>query len=90
MADEFLKQRVADVLRKAYFGDPQDLVDVSDGYDDGLHVLIVSRKFDGKRIKEKNDLIWGIFSQSLSPDEWGRITLSIGVSPEDIKASSIM
>ncbi|WP_435020960.1 hypothetical protein TA3x_002113 [Tundrisphaera sp. TA3] len=84
-ADECLKQRIVDVLKQHYFRDPADLVDVSDGYDDNVHVVIVSRKFDGKRIKEKNDLIWDILSGHLPPDDWGHVTLSIGVSPEDLK-----
>lgn len=37
-------------------------------------------------MKEKNDLIWSILFQNLQPEEWGRISLSIGASPEQIKA----
>lgn len=88
MADMQLKQRVRDVLRKAYFNDADDLVDVSDGPDgDSIHVVIVSRKFDGKRMKEKNDLIWSVLSQNLRPEEWGKVSLSVGASPEEIKAT---
>ena len=38
MADAQLKQKVRDVLRGAYFKDPDDLVDVSDGPGDSVHV----------------------------------------------------
>lgn len=87
MTDEPLKQKIRAVLKGGYFQDADDLVDVSDGPDDSIHVVIVSRKFDGRRMKEKHDLIWSELSQKLAPDEWGRVSLSIGVSPEEIKAT---
>ena len=87
MAESQLKNKIRDVLRGAYFKDQDDLVDVSDGPDDSVHVVIVSRKFDGRRMKEKNDLIWSVLSQNLSPDEWGKVSLSVGASPEEIKAT---
>ena len=87
MADDVLKQKVHDVLKGVYFSAPDDLVDVSDGPDDSIHVVIVSRKFDGRRMKEKNDLIWSILAKNLLPEEWGQITLSIGTSPEELKAT---
>jgi stress-induced morphogen len=87
MADSQLKQKIRDVLRKARFKDEDDLVDVSDGSDDNIHVVIVSRKFDGRRMKEKNDLIWSVLVGNLQPEEWGKVSLSVGTSPEEIKAS---
>jgi len=87
MADIQLKQKIHDELKNAYFTDPDDLVDVSDGPDDSIHVVIVSRKFDGRRIKEKNDLIWSVLTQQLTAEEWGLISLSVGASPEEIKAT---
>jgi len=87
MADEYIKQKIHDVLKNGYFKDPEDLVDVSDGSGDSIHVVIVSRKFDGYRMKEKHDLIWKELTRYLAPDEWGKVSLSIGVSPEEIKAT---
>jgi acid stress-induced BolA-like protein IbaG/YrbA len=87
MADERLKKKIWEVLKQGYFKDPEDLVDVSDGPDDNIHVVIVSRKFDGRRMKEKNDLIWSDLIQNLAPEEWGKVSLSIGASPEEIKAT---
>ena len=87
MADVQLKQKIHDSLKGAYFKDPDDLVDVSDGPDDSVHLVIVSRKFDGRRMKEKNDLIWSILVQKLGPEEWGKVSLSVGASPEEIKAT---
>ena len=87
MADERLKKKIWEVLKQGYFKDPEDLFDVSDGPDDNIHVVIVSRKFDGRRMKEKNDLIWSDLIQNLAPEEWGKVSLSIGASPEEIKAT---
>jgi hypothetical protein len=87
MADCQLKQKVRDVLKTGYFKDPEDLVDVSDGPDDSIHIVIVGRKFDGHRMKEKNDLIWSQLVQKLQPEEWGKVSLSVGTSPEEIKAT---
>lgn len=86
MADDQLKAKIRDVLKNGYFSDVDDLVDVSDGFNGDVDVVIVSRKFDGRRMKEKNDLIWSELTQHLSPDEWGKISLSIGASPEELKA----
>ena len=87
MSTEELKEKIRRVLKEGYFSDPDDLVDVSDGVDGNVHVVVVSRKFDGKRISEKNDLIWSELVSKLTPDEWGKISLSVGASPEEIKAT---
>ena len=86
MVDDSLKQKIRDALKQGYFRDESDFVDVSDGYDDNIHVVVVSRKFEGKRLKEKQDLIWSELVKNLSKDEWGRVSLSVGVSPEEIKS----
>ncbi len=87
MADVQLKKKVYEVLKRGYFNGPDDAVDVSDGPEDSIHLVIVSRKFDGKRLKEKNDLIWSQLMQHLATGEWGKVSLSIAASPEEIKAT---
>jgi hypothetical protein len=87
MADLQFKQKIRDALKANYFKDADDLVDVSDGPDDSVHLVIVSRKFDGRRMKEKNDLIWGVLTKNLRPEEWGKVSLSVGASPEEIKST---
>jgi stress-induced morphogen len=87
MADVHLKEKISRVLKDGYFKDPNDLVDVSDGPEDSIHLVIVSRKFDGRRMKEKNDLVWSLLVRDLTPEEWGKISLSVGASPEEIKAT---
>lgn len=90
MADAALKQKIRHALKSGYFSDENDLVDVSDGADgtegENVHVVVVSRKFDDQRSAEKEDRIWSILMQSLKPEEWQKVTLSIGVSPEELKA----
>jgi stress-induced morphogen len=87
MAESMVKEKIHNVLKTAYFKDAEDLVDVSDGPDDSIHVVIVSRKFDGRRMREKNDLIWSLLVKGLTPEEWGKVSLSVGTSPEEIKAT---
>jgi hypothetical protein len=87
MSDSRLKRKIRDALKAGQFKGAEDLVDVSDGPGDSIHVVIVSRKFDGLRMKEKNDLIWSIIGKSLLPEEWGKVSLLVGTSPEEIKAS---
>jgi hypothetical protein len=87
MADDRLKQKIREVLKTGYFKHPDDLVDVSDGPDDAIHLVIVSRLFDGRRMKEKNDLIWSELVKGLTPEEWGKVSLTVGASPEEIKAT---
>jgi len=75
------------VLRKGYFSDQDDAVDISDGLEDSIHLVIFSRKFNNRSMKEKHDVIWSELMQKLNADEWGKISLSIGASPEEIKAT---
>ena len=85
MASKKLKQKIYDSLKSGYFSETTDLVDVSDGFDDLVHVVIVSRKFDGKLARERHDLIWAELTKQLSNEEWAHVSLSIGASPEEIK-----
>jgi hypothetical protein len=87
MANERLKQKVYNALKQGYFSDPDDAVDVSDGPEDSIHLVIFSRKFNKRSMKEKHDLIWSELMQKLTTEEWGKISLSIGASPEEIKAT---
>ncbi|ETW95748.1 MAG: hypothetical protein ETSY1_29360 [Candidatus Entotheonella factor] len=87
MTDEHVKKKVYNALKKGYFSDPDDAVDISDGPEDSIHLVIFSRKFNGRSMKEKHDLIWSELKQKLDVDTWGKVSLSIGASPEEIKAT---
>jgi hypothetical protein len=65
---------------------PKDTVDVSDGYQDNIHVLVVSRRFDGMDERAKQDLLWGIIDTTdLTSDEKALVSLVLPLSPAEIK-----
>lgn len=45
MTNEQLKKKVHDVLKNGYFSDSDDAVDVSNGPEDSLHLIIVCDSF---------------------------------------------
>ena len=82
-----LKKKIRDILKKAYFKDVNDLIDVSDGPVNGnVHVVIVSHKLEYMDPEEKHALIWRILQERLAPEEWGHISRIAVTSPEEIKA----
>ena len=84
MSDAQLKAKIATILREGCFNHQDDAVYVLDGPDGNLHVVVVSPQFQGRRLAEKRDLILGDLISGLEEDEWGRVTLSVGVTPEEI------
>ena len=85
MACEILKQKIHDTLRGGYFSDAKDFVDVSDGSADHVHIVIVSRKFNGHTMGGRSDIIWDELVKHLSQEEWGHVFLSIGATPEEVR-----
>ena len=83
LARENLKQRIQSVLRNEAFRDSDDVVTVSDGPDGDLYLRIVSRKFRGRRLTNKNDLVWSQLLRHLEPDQWGRISVTQALAPEE-------
>lgn len=78
-----VKRTLEDSFRREF---PRDTVDISDGYGDNIHVLVVSRRFDPLDEKSKQDLLWSIIDKSpLSEQERGLISLVLPVSPAEIK-----
>jgi acid stress-induced BolA-like protein IbaG/YrbA len=77
-------KRILEKALKAVF--PDDTVDVSDGYQDNIHILVVSRRFDGRTEAEKQDMIWTPIKKSeLTEEEQFLISLALPLSPADIK-----
>jgi hypothetical protein len=65
---------------------PADTVDISDGYDGNLHVLVVSRAFDRMSEKRKRDLVWRIIDATdLSDDEKSRVSVVLPFSVAELK-----
>ncbi len=86
MSDNKIKDKIYQVLKTGYFNDNNDLVDVSNGSYDYIHLVIVSRKFDSQSVKDRYELIWDELENKLTPEEWGHISLTVGISPEEVKA----
>lgn len=78
-----IKRLLEATIRKEF---PQDTVDISDGYKDNIHVLVVSRRFDEMKQQEKQDLFWDLIDSSgLRPNEKTLISLVLPVSLSQIK-----
>ena len=86
MLNTGLSKEIYQILKSGCFNGPDDSVYVSDGDDDNIHVAVVSEKFEGLGMEEKRDLILSDLVQQL-PDNWTKVSLAIGVSPEEILAS---
>ena len=85
MARETLKQKIQNLLKTGYFNDTKDFVDVSDGAGDFIHVVVVSRKFNGHTMIDRSDIIWDEPLKHLSDEEWGHVSLLIGAIPEEVQ-----
>ena len=85
MTCKMLKQKIQNLLKTGYFNDTKDFVDVSDGAGDFIHVVVVSRKFNGHTMGSRSDIIWDELAKNLSQEEWGLVFLSIGMLPEEVQ-----
>ena len=57
--------RVEAALRSHF---PTDTVDVWAGYEGRVHVLVVSKAFNGRSEKERQAMLWDIMKRELGPD----------------------
>jgi hypothetical protein len=80
---EQIKRILEHALRAEF---PQDTVDISDGYEDNIHVVVVSRKFDGLREREKQERLWKIIDRTpLTDKDKQLISLVYPLSVAEIK-----
>lgn len=78
-----LKTKIEQILQQAF---PGETVDVSDGYQENVHIVVVSRKFTGLSEKEKQEMLWGVIDNSdLADAEKLSISLLVPYSPGDLK-----
>ena len=77
-----VKRAIAEAFRDEF---PTDTVDVSDGYEEFIHVLVVSRRFDPMTPREKQNLMWRILGKTLDKSEIGLVSLLLPISPSEIK-----
>lgn len=77
-----IKAVLEQAFRKEF---PRDTIDISDGYADNIHVMVVSRRFDELNERQKQDMMWNIIDQTdLSNKEKQLISLLYPVSPAAI------
>ena len=83
-ASSELKTKIENILHEKF---PQrgETVDVSDGFGDNIHVIVVSRRFDHLREKEKQELLWGAIDSNLTDAEKVKISMILPYSPDDLK-----
>ena len=78
-----VKKLIEEAFRKEF---PRDTVDISDGYMDNIHVLVVSRRFDTMDETTKQDMLWTLINGSgLTESERSLISLVLPLSPAEIK-----
>lgn len=85
MACKKLKHKIHSLLKFECFSDTKDFVDVSDGAGDFIHVVVVSRKFNGHTMGGRGDIIWDELLKHLSDEEWRHVSLLIGTTPEEVQ-----
>jgi len=81
------RAEIKTVLEKAFRKEfPRDTVDLSDGYQNNIHVLVVSRRFDDMSEEAKQDVLWGVIDATdLTDAEKVLISLVYPVSPAEVK-----
>ena len=74
-------------LRRAFRREfPNDTVDISDGFEGNIHVVVVSRRFDKLSSRQMHTLMWRIIDGAgLTKDEQAMISLVHPVSVAEIK-----
>src|SRR6266513_3285241 len=61
-----IKRIISDALRHEF---PHDTVDVSDGYKENIHVVVVSRAFDEMGEREKQQVLWRLIDRTPLTEE---------------------
>ena len=81
---EDLKRSLTDAFRRAF---PDGFVDISDGYADNIHVMVISHDFDHDTEQIKQERLWHVIDHDtdLSDAEKGMISLLYPLSPAEIK-----
>lgn len=75
-------KKIYEILKREF---PTDTVDISDGYKGNVHVVIISRKFDGSRIHEREGIILSLIGNNLTKEEKKKISVLNCYSPGELK-----
>jgi hypothetical protein len=79
-----LQRKIKQALRKEFSG-TADRILIREGFEDLLHLYVVSPKFRHKDLRQKVDMIADLLISSLEPDEWGRVSLMVGLTPAEAR-----
>ncbi len=64
---------------------PHDTVDISDGYEGNIHVIVVSRIFERMGEKTRQAYLWKLMEQAdLTDSEGDLVTLVYAISPREL------
>lgn len=78
-----MKPKLENALRAKF---PHDTIDITDGYKGNIHVLVVSRQFDGKGDYERQSMLHEIIDNAgLTKVQIGKISLLLAMSPSELK-----
>jgi hypothetical protein len=63
-----------------------DTIDLSDGYDENIHIVVVSRKFDKMGEKSRQAYLWRLIEKTnLTETEKDLVTVLLAYSPGELK-----
>ncbi len=81
-----LKLSIQMALQRSQFFATNSCVDVSDGFEGSIHIVVVSLKFDGMSERVRQGLVSkALEAAKLTPSEQDLITLVFCVSPRELK-----
>jgi hypothetical protein len=77
-----LKLAIENALRRGF---PHDTVDISDGYEGNIHVIVVSRIFERMGEKTRQAYLWKLMAHAhLTDSERDLVTLVYAISPREL------
>ena len=77
-----VKRSVVGAFRDEF---PTDTIDVTDGFEDLIHVVVISRRFDGRSLDDRADYLCSVLDRAgLPPEERGLISLLAAISPGEL------
>ena len=79
-ADPALKAKIEDALRQRF---PDGQVGVFDGYLVNVHVIVVDEAFRGRTDAQRQELLWEVLEDSLTPGEAVKVSLALGFTSDE-------
>lgn len=82
-ADKSLKQKIQQALEGRF---ENARVGVFDGYLTNIHAIVVSNEFDGLAEPARQDIVWAVLEQALTPGEVVKVSLALTFTPDEAEA----